>query len=41
MNTSATPVFECEQAHAGLAVTDIPAAIDFYTKKHGFNLAFT
>jgi catechol 2,3-dioxygenase-like lactoylglutathione lyase family enzyme len=41
MNTSSTPVVECEQAHAGLAVTDIAAAIDFYTKKLGFNLAFT
>ena len=41
MSTSATPIVECEQAHAGLAVTDIAAAIDFYAKKLGFNLAFT
>jgi catechol 2,3-dioxygenase-like lactoylglutathione lyase family enzyme len=41
MNTSATTVVECEQAHAGLAVTDIAAAIDFYTKRLGFHLAFT
>jgi catechol 2,3-dioxygenase-like lactoylglutathione lyase family enzyme len=41
MNTPATPVVECEQAQAGLAVTDIAAAVDFYTKKLGFNLAFT
>src|SRR4030081_3005041 len=41
MNTPATPVVECEQAHAGLAVTDIAAAVDFYTKKLGFWLAFT
>ena len=32
---------ECDQLHAGLAVTDVPAAIDFYTKKLGFFLAFT
>jgi catechol 2,3-dioxygenase-like lactoylglutathione lyase family enzyme len=31
---------ECDQLHAGLAVTDVPAAIDFYTKKLGFFLAF-
>jgi catechol 2,3-dioxygenase-like lactoylglutathione lyase family enzyme len=41
MNTSAIPVVECEQAYAGLAVTDIAAAIDFYTTKLGFNLGFT
>src|SRR5256885_10757876 len=41
MNTAATPFVECEQIHAGLAVTDIAAAIDFYTKKLGFKLAFT
>src|SRR5438552_11563163 len=41
MNTAATPFVECEQVHAGLAVTDIAAAIDFYTKKLGFKLAFT
>jgi catechol 2,3-dioxygenase-like lactoylglutathione lyase family enzyme len=33
--------FECEQHHAGLSVSDIPAAVDFYTKKLGFWLAFT
>lgn len=33
--------FECEQHHAGLSVIDIPAAVDFYTKKLGFWLAFT
>lgn len=32
---------ECDQLHAGLAVTDVPAAIDFYTKKLEFFLAFT
>lgn len=38
----ASPLFvECEQLHAGLAVSDIPAAIDFYTAKLGFERAFT
>ena len=35
------PFIECEQVHAGLAVGDLAAAIDFYTKKLGFTLAFT
>ena len=35
------PEIECEKAHAGLAVSDIAAAIDFYTTKLGFGLAFT
>jgi catechol 2,3-dioxygenase-like lactoylglutathione lyase family enzyme len=39
--TISVPAFvECEQVHAGLAVTDIPAAVDFYTQKLGFRLAF-
>lgn len=41
MATPATPFIECEQTHAGLAVTDISATVDFYTKKLGFKLAFT
>lgn len=41
MNTPAPPFVECEKAHAGLAVTDIPAAVDFYTNKLGFTLGFT
>jgi catechol 2,3-dioxygenase-like lactoylglutathione lyase family enzyme len=41
MTTSTPPFVECEQVHAGLVVGDIPAAIDFYTKKLGFKLAFT
>lgn len=36
-----TPFIECEQLHAGLAVPDIVAAVEFYTKKLGFYLAFT
>jgi catechol 2,3-dioxygenase-like lactoylglutathione lyase family enzyme len=35
------PDVECEQVHAGLAVSDINAAVDFYTTKLGFKLAFT
>lgn len=38
---SAPPFVECERIHAGLAVSDIPAAVDFYTKKLGFKLGFT
>ena len=33
--------FECEQHHAGLTVSDISTAVDFYTGKLGFWLAFT
>src|SRR5690349_14207094 len=38
---SALPSIECEQIHAGLAVSDIATAIGFYTNKLGFQLAFT
>ena len=41
MTTSVPPFIECEQIHAGLAVNDIPAAVDFYTQKLGFQLGFT
>ena len=41
MTASAPPVVECEQEHASLAVPDVLAAVDFYTKKLGFQLAFT
>lgn len=40
MTSSVPPFIECEQIHAGLAVTDIPAAVDFYTQKLGLTLAF-
>jgi catechol 2,3-dioxygenase-like lactoylglutathione lyase family enzyme len=43
MTTSATPShppIDCEKAHAVLAVSDIPAAIEFYTTKLGFWEAF-
>lgn len=41
MTTSVPPFIACEQIHAGLAVNDIPAAVDFYTQKLGFQLGFT
>src|SRR3954451_21672896 len=41
MTTSSPPLVQCEQTHAGLAGADIPAAVDFYTQKLGFTLAFT
>jgi len=41
MTTAVPPFVECEQVHAGLAVTDVLAAVDFYTQKLGFTLAFT
>jgi catechol 2,3-dioxygenase-like lactoylglutathione lyase family enzyme len=34
------PFIECDQIHAGLAVGDIPTAVDFYVKKLGFEQAF-
>ena len=39
-NPTAVPIVECEQAHAGLAVADLQAAVEFYTTKLGFQLAF-
>jgi catechol 2,3-dioxygenase-like lactoylglutathione lyase family enzyme len=41
MTGSAPPFVECEQIHAGLAVSDIATAVEFYTKKLGFAAAFT
>jgi len=37
----APPFIECDQLHAGLAVSDIPTAIGFYVGKLGFRQAFT
>jgi catechol 2,3-dioxygenase-like lactoylglutathione lyase family enzyme len=37
----AVPEIECEQIHPELAVPDILAAVDFYTKKLGLKLGFT
>jgi catechol 2,3-dioxygenase-like lactoylglutathione lyase family enzyme len=41
MSSSALPFIECEQIHAGLAVSDISTAVEFYVKKLGFQRAFT
>lgn len=40
MSTSATPQVDCERHHTTLYVSDILAAIDFYTSKLGFSLGF-
>jgi catechol 2,3-dioxygenase-like lactoylglutathione lyase family enzyme len=37
----AIPHIECDQIHPGLEVSDIGAAVEFYTKKLGFRLSFT
>ena len=41
MTIPAAPFVECDQVHPVLVVSDIAAAVDFYTKKLGFTLAFT
>jgi catechol 2,3-dioxygenase-like lactoylglutathione lyase family enzyme len=41
MTISAPPFIECEEIHSGLAVSDIPIAVEFYVKKLGFQQAFT
>ena len=41
MTMSGAPQVECEQHHASLAVSDVRTAVDFYTSKLGFWLAFT
>lgn len=41
MNTPTAPQIDCEQHHTTLFAGDVPAAIDFYTKRLGFHLAFT
>ena len=37
----AAPVVECEQTHTELPVADVLAAVDFYTTRLAFTLAFT
>jgi catechol 2,3-dioxygenase-like lactoylglutathione lyase family enzyme len=37
----AAPIVECDQLHAGLAVADLRAALDFYVAKLGFTVGFT
>lgn len=41
MTTPAAPHVECEQLHPVLIVSDILAAVDFYTDKLGFRRSFT
>jgi catechol 2,3-dioxygenase-like lactoylglutathione lyase family enzyme len=41
MTIPTAPLIECEQVHAGLAVSDLSAAVEFYVKKLGFQLGFT
>ena len=36
MPSTANPLIECEQLHAGLAVRDVTASVDFYVTKLGF-----
>jgi catechol 2,3-dioxygenase-like lactoylglutathione lyase family enzyme len=40
MATSATPRVDCERHHTSLYVSDVLAAVDFYTNKLGFSLGF-
>ena len=41
MTTPTRPFIDCDQQHASVFVSDLAAAIDFYTQKLGFTLAFT
>lgn len=41
MTDTLRPVIECDQIHPGLIVRDIPAAVEFYVSKLGFQLGFT
>jgi len=41
MATPEPPDVECEQEHAGFYVSDVLAAVDFYTRKLGFKPGFT
>jgi catechol 2,3-dioxygenase-like lactoylglutathione lyase family enzyme len=41
MTASARPRVDCERHHTTLPVTDILAAVEFYTTKLGFNPGFT
>src|SRR6059036_881502 len=41
MSGPPAPEVDCEQQHAALCVSDVPAAVDFYTNKLGFRLGFT
>jgi catechol 2,3-dioxygenase-like lactoylglutathione lyase family enzyme len=41
MTTPAPPNVECDQLHATLSVPDVLTAVEYYTGKLGFTLAFT
>ena len=41
MNKLSRPHVDCDQHHAGLVVSDVRAAVDFYINKLGFSLGFT
>src|SRR5512134_3189397 len=41
MTTPGAPEVQCEQQHAALPVSDVPAAVAYYTGKLGFTLGFT
>jgi catechol 2,3-dioxygenase-like lactoylglutathione lyase family enzyme len=41
MTAPAAPEVDCEQQHPSLAVSDVPAAVEFYTTRLGFKSAFT
>jgi len=41
MTTPTRPQIDCERYHATLYVSDIPAAVDFYTNRLGFTPGFT
>ena len=41
MNEHPAPKVDCEFHHTGIDVGDVSAAVDYYTKKLGFELGFT
>ena len=41
MTTPIAPQVECQQQHASFAVSDVAAAVEFYTKKLAFRPGFT
>lgn len=41
MTPPVPPRVECDRQHPSLAVTDVAAAVEFYTRRLGFSLDFT
>ncbi|HEX2122200.1 MAG TPA: VOC family protein [Thermoanaerobaculia bacterium] len=41
MSEESAPPVDCEQHHPSLAVSDVAAAVEFYTTRLGFRLGFT